>query len=102
MNETPDAFDFIINDEDEVMLLLYARESEPKNAVIEIDGQNFSAVLHRNETDAVAIDRVPDDVLDSLADADTLLVCELTRGSADRNGEDDTEIKYAYEADIDL
>ena len=33
-NDKFDAFDFIINEEDEVMLLLYAREGEAKDAGI--------------------------------------------------------------------
>ena len=57
-NDKFDAFDFIINEEDEVMLLLYAREGEAKDAVIEIDAGNRSAVLYRNEEDGVVIDRI--------------------------------------------
>ena len=78
-NDKFDAFDFIINEEDEVMLLLYAREGEAKDAVIEIDAGNRSAVLYRNEEDGVVIDRIPDDAFDSLQDADSLMVCELSR-----------------------
>ncbi len=97
-NDTFDAFDFIINEEDEVMLLLYARESEAKDAVIEIDAENRSAVLYRNENDGIAISRIPDDVFDSIQDADSLMVCELSRETK----EDDAEIVRAYEADIVL
>lgn len=95
-NDKFDAFDFIINEEDEVMLLLYAREGEAKDAVIEIDAGNRSAVLYRNEEDGVVIDRIPDDAFDSLQDADR--VCELSR----EEREEDVEIVRAYEADIVL
>lgn len=98
MEKQFDAYDFIVNEEDEVMLLLYARDSEPKDAVFEIDTENMSAVLHRNENDGIMIDELPADVFDSLQDADSLLVCELKP----TDNEDDTEIVYAYEADIDL
>ena len=91
-NDKFDAFDFIINEEDEVMLLLYAREGEAKDAV------NRSAVLYRNEEDGVVIDRIPDDAFDSLQDADSLMVCELSR----EEREEDVEIVRAYEADIVL
>ena len=94
-NDKFDAFDFIINEEDEVMLLLYAREGEAKDAVIEIDAGNRSAVLYRNEEDGVVI---PDDAFDSLQDADSLMVCELSR----EEREEDVEIVRAYEADIVL
>lgn len=98
MENSADIFDFIINDEDEAMLLLYARDSQPKNASFEINAEDLSAVLYRNENDSVVIDRLPDDVYDSLQDADTLMVCELSRAEND----DDAEIVYAYEADITL
>ena len=91
-NDKFDAFDFIINEEDEVMLLLYAREGEAK------DAGNRSAVLYRNEEDGVVIDRIPDDAFDSLQDADSLMVCELSR----EEREEDVEIVRAYEADIVL
>ncbi len=98
MNKTPNTFDFIINDEDEVMLLLYAHDSAPNNPIIKIDTDSLSAILYRNETDAVAIDHISENVIDSLTDADTLMVCELTSNEKD----DNSEIKYAYEADIDF
>lgn len=91
-----DTFDFLINDEDEVMLLLYQREGEPQNARIEIDGDNKTAVLFRNENDNIMLKEISPDVFDSLQDADKLLVCELSR---EENGTD-TQIVYAYEAEI--
>lgn len=89
-------FDFIVNEEDEVMLLLYAGDSEPKEATFEINAEDLSAILHRNDHDSIMIDRIPDEVFDSLQDADILMVCELSRSE----NEEDTEIVYAYEADI--
>ena len=91
-------FDFIINDEDEVMLLIYARESAPQNAVIDINSSDKTAILHRNNKDSITLQDIPEDVIDSLQDADTLLVCEL---SVEEN-EEDTKIVNAYEADINL
>ncbi len=90
-------FDFLINDEDEVMLLLYEQEGEPKDSRIELNPEEKSAILYRNPDTSIMLDDIPDDVFDSLAEADKLMVCEL---SAAEN-EDDTEIVYAYEADID-
>ena len=89
-------FDFVTNDEDEVMLLLHAQKSEPKDARIEIDLNEKSAVLIRNETDEILLEGIPDDIIDSLQDADSLMVCELKIGEK----EEDTQIVYAYEADI--
>ena len=42
-----DTFDFIINDEDEVLLLIFAREGDPKDPVIEINPETKTAILHR-------------------------------------------------------
>lgn len=94
--EEAQTFDFLINDEDEVMLLLYAQESEPKDARIELNPEEKSAILSRNENDDIMLSDIPDNVFDSLVDADKLMVCEL---SAEDN-EYDTKIIYAYEAEI--
>ncbi len=91
-----ETYDFLINDEDEAMLLLYVREGEPQNASIEVDQEARSAVLHRRPGDDIFLDGIPEDVLDSLADADKLLVCELSI----EEDEKDTQIVYAYEAEI--
>lgn len=91
-------FDFVTNEEDEVMLLLHAQETEPKNPRIEIDVNEKSAVLIRNETDEILLEGIPEDIIDSLQDADALMVCELKISEK----EEDTEIAYAYEADIDV
>lgn len=89
-------YDFIMNDEDEAMLLLYAGESKPENAKIMIDFENKSAELTRNAAETIVLDSVPDDVLDSLSEADTLLVCEIVNTDKD----EDNRIVYAYEAEI--
>lgn len=91
-----DTFDFLINEEDEVMLLLYQREGEPQNAHIELDTDNKAAMLYRNDQDSLLLKDISDDVFDSLQDADKLLVCELNR----TEDEKETEIVYAYEAEI--
>ncbi len=89
-------YDFLINDEDEAMLLLYAHQGEPCDSSIEIDIKNKSAILHRTPTDDVFLSEIPDDVLDSIQEADKLLVCELSVEKDDK----DTKIVFAYEADI--
>ena len=93
-----DTFDFIVNDEDEAMLLIYAREGEPKNPLIEINPNDKTAILHRNDDDEIMLQEVPDEVIDSLRDADTLLICELSR----EEKEEDSKIVRAYEADVNL
>ena len=97
MNEEElQTFDFLINDEDEVMLLLYQQEGEPKNPRIELNPEEKSAILHRTENEELMLSDIPENVFDSLDDADKLMVCEL---SAEEN-EEETQIVYAYEAEI--
>ena len=73
-----ETYDFLINDEDEAMLLLYVREGEPENATINLDIDNKSAVLNRNAGDKIELQNIPDEIIDSMEDADKLLVCELS------------------------
>ena len=95
-NKDFETFDFLINDDDEVMLLLYQREGEPENPHIEIDFEEKAALLYRNDNDIIELSDISDDVLDSLQDADKLLVCELSR----TENEEEEEITHAYEAEI--
>lgn len=96
MPEDFDTFDFIVNDEDEVMLLLYEREGEADHPTFKVSPENGTAILYRNDEDVIELSDIGNDIFDSLADADKLLVCELTR----TENEDDAEISNAYEAEI--
>lgn len=91
-----DVFDFVVNDEDEVMLLLYQRESEPETPFIVLKPEENCAVLRRNSDDEIFLGDIGDEIFDSLAEADKLLVCEISRAEK----EEDTQIVNAYEADI--
>ena len=90
-------YDFVVNDEDEVMLLLYAGQTEPQNARFVMNMDENSAELYRNESECVILENIPDDIFDSLVDADKLLVCEIS----DTEKEEDSEIVFAYEAEIE-
>lgn len=95
-NEEYRTFDFLINEEDEVMLLLYEQEGKPGNAAIELNAEDKSAILYRNDNDEIMLTDIPDNVFDSLQDADKLMICELSV----EEKEEDTKIVYAYEAEI--
>jgi len=93
-----DTFDFLINDEDEVMLLLYEREGEPSTTPhIEFDFEEKAALLYRNENDILELTDIEANIFDSIQDADKLLICEITK---DEDEDGDNAIRYAYEADI--
>ena len=89
-------YDFIINEDDEIMLLLYARDTKPENPHISIDEDNKQAYLYRSKNEGVLIDDISDEILNILSSSDSLLICEL---SNDKN-EDDVKIINAYEAKI--
>lgn len=89
-------YDFIISEDDEIMLLLYARDSKPQNPRIEVNLDNKSATLYRSENDGVSIEDISDEILDILYETDKLLICELSN----TDNEDDTQIVNAYEAEV--
>lgn len=91
-----ETYDFLINDEDEVMLLLYVRDGAPENSSIDVNIEEKSAILYRNDNDDIIIKDIPDEIMDSLSEADKLLVCELSIEADEK----DTQIIYAYEAEI--
>ena len=100
MDENLNTFDFLVNDEDEVMLLLYERDSEPvATPRIEFNVAEKTALLYRNEDDIIELTDIEDNIIDSLQDADKLLICEL---SPNKDPDGDNTIARAYEADIDL
>lgn len=89
-------YDLIINDDDDIMLLLYARDSAPSSPSFDIDIDNKKAILYRSNDEGITIDDLSDDALDILCGMDKLLVCELSL----EDNDDDTEIINAYEAKI--
>jgi len=96
VGEDFDTYDFLVNDEDEAMLLLYVRDGEPDNPTINVNMEAKTAVLKRNATDVLSLQEIPDNVIDSMQEADKLLVCELSRTEEDK----DSQIVFAYEAEI--
>jgi hypothetical protein len=69
---------------------------EPADASFEFNLDDKSACPAPQSQDNISLSSLPDDVLDSLQDADKLLVCELSIEDNDK----DTQIVYAYEAEI--
>ena len=89
-------YDFIINEDDEIMLLLYAKDSSPESPYINIDKDNKQAFLYRSENEGICIEDISDEILDILSTSDKLLICELSN----EENEDDVKIINAYEAEI--
>ena len=92
-----DSYDFLIDEDDEVMLLLYAKASKPEDPYMVIDFDNKSAELYRNGSDCVVINDISEDILSALRLEDSILVCELSRDEGE-----EAKIIYAYEAQIEI
>lgn len=89
-------FDFIITDENEVLLLLYARDTAPQNPTAKLNYDEHTVILSRNSDDVITLENVEDEIFDDLQEEHTLLVCEIEP----TENEDENEIVYTYEADI--
>lgn len=89
-------FDFMVTDENDVMLLLYARDTAPENPQVRLNSAGHSVELQRNAEDTVTLQEVEDEIFENLADEETLLVCEI----APTENDDESEIIYTYEAEI--
>lgn len=91
-------YEFIINDDDEIMLLLYSQNGHPESPILEIEAKERKGFLYRSKGSGLAIEDITEDDLDILCLSDKILVCEI---STDKN-EDDVKITNAYECAINL
>lgn len=89
-------FDFMVTDENDVMLLLYARETAPENPTVKLNKDEHNIILTRSQEDVLTLEDVEDEIFDNLQDDTTLLVCEIEPSE----NEEDAEIVYTYEAEI--
>ena len=89
-------FDFMISEENEVMLVIYARDIAPEDPIARLDPENKKVELYRRKNDAFSLENVSDDVFELLKDEDNLLVCEIMP----TENPDETEIVYTYEATL--
>ena len=97
MTEThSDTYDFIINEDDEIMLLLYAGDATPQNPHLDLNIDDNQAILYRSEDNGIIFNDITDEIMDILEESDTLLICELSKEEHD----EDTKIINAYEAII--
>ena len=72
-----DGFEFIITEEDDVMLIIYARSSDPENPQVELNKEQKRIILRRNNTDIVTLENVEDKILNNLSEEKALLIAEV-------------------------
>lgn len=72
-----DGFEFIITEEDDVMLIIYARSTNPENPQVELNKEQKRVILRRNSTDIVTLENVEDKILNNLSEEKALLIAEV-------------------------
>ena len=91
-----DGFEFIVTEEEDVMLMIYARKGNPENPMIEINEPNKSVILHRNPNDVVLLENIEPNTLNILREETALLIAEV----APTENPSENELKQVYEAAI--
>ena len=89
-------FDFLVSDENEVLLLLYARDIAPEAPIVRLNAEQNNIELYRRVNDAFTLEHVENEVFDILKNEKELLVCEIMP----TDNPDETEIVYTYKAQI--
>lgn len=92
----PDVFDFLISDENEVLLIMPAREAEPDDPAVVLLPEEHCVELFRNGEEEFTLENVSDDVFAALNDRISVMVCE----TAPTDNPDETQIVYTYYAEI--
>ena len=94
MTFDPNTFDFLISEENEDMLIIYARDIAPEDPIVRLNPEQKNVELYRRRNDAFTLESVSDDVFAILKNEEKLLVCEILP----TDDPDETEIVYTYEA----
>ena len=89
-----DIYELLENDNNEIMVLLYAVDSAPQDPSFTINEKRSCMILHRNPEDNVSITGLALETFQKLKKLDTLYVCEMNY-SEDENEEN--KIVYAYQ-----
>ena len=72
-----DLYDFLVNNEGEVMLVMNTHDGEPDKSRLLFDG-NRMALLYRNPSQAIRLEALPEDIVEHHAAVSEILVCEMT------------------------
>lgn len=92
-----DVYELMENDNGEIMVLLYAGDTDPLNPFFKLNKQRKCIELSRNAKDVVLIEGLIPDSIEKLSNLKTLYVCEL---KYTENADEDSEILYAYPAEL--
>jgi len=96
VDNSQDVFDFLVNKDGEVLLLLSERTGNPEESYITLNEEDSSAIFYRNVEDELLLKDIPNNIFEDLSEVDSLLICELSNSSDKK----DASISQAYEIDV--
>ena len=92
--ELYNTFDFVINEDGDIMLLLFMSEGRPEFPRFEVEKETNTLWLYRSVEKVLGLYDIEPKIIAKLAAMKKLLVCEMTMPPAEAN----SEIAYVYEA----
>lgn len=91
-----DIFDFIITEDNNVILMIYARETAPYEPSAQLLPEEGKIVIQRNQDEILNLSPVEQDVFNALKQTKKLLVCEI-KSTKKAN---EKEISFVYHIEI--
>lgn len=95
LNKALDSYEILENENNEIMILLYAGQTEPANSTYRINEYARHIVIKRNSKDTLYIEQLSDEYINKIKKLDTLYVCEL-KYNENQKEDEETDIVYAY------
>ena len=98
-NSTPalETYEIIENENNEIMILIYAGPTEPTNSTYTINEYAKHIILKRNSKDTLYIEQLSDEHMQKIKKLNTIYVCEL-KYNENLKEDEETDIAYAYAA----
>jgi len=96
-NSTPalESYEIIENENNEIMILIYAGPTEPTNSTYTINEYAKHIILKRNSKDTLYIEQLSDEHMQKIKKLNTIYVCEL-KYNENLKEDEETDIVYAY------
>ena len=96
-NSTPalESYEIIENENNEIMILIYAGPTEPANSTYTINEYAKHIILKRNSKDTLYIEQLSDEHMQKIKKLNTNYVCEL-KYNENLKEDEETDIVYAY------
>ena len=95
LNKALDSYEILENENNEIMILLYAGQTEPANSTYRINEYARHIVIKRNSKDTLYIEQLSDEYINKIKKLHTLYVCEL-KYNENQKEDEETDIVYAY------